>query len=267
MSNDLFNKIIAELVDINNVIGLNPKFHIFLGAYNEPLADENFINMVKEIKNALPNIKLHINTNGDYLNKELLDCLLFAGLDRLLISSYIDSQAPNLYNYNAAHKSVSAWIDKLHLQGKIITSSNNTSCNFIGRYYKNKSKKSIWVSVRCENHTLTANYRGGAVPDSAPVVRSDNHNLMCINPFVTFSVYFDGKVTLCTNIRPDFSGHFDFISGDLNRNTISEIFNSQISRNFRLNLCNKAFELPPCKRCTINIVNQPDAIFVELEPI
>jgi radical SAM protein with 4Fe4S-binding SPASM domain len=81
LSFKLIKKIIFELKNMG--YGGN----ICLQHYNEPLLDKRFPYILKFIKDVLPNIKIFINTNGDYLNSELAE-KIDGLIDEIYISDY-----------------------------------------------------------------------------------------------------------------------------------------------------------------------------------
>ena len=57
---------------------------------------ELLIKRIKQVKEYLPNCKIQINTNGDYLNLEYLIDLKDAGIDSMLISYYYNGSDKNI---------------------------------------------------------------------------------------------------------------------------------------------------------------------------
>lgn len=81
LSFKLIKKIIYELK------GRGYGGSICLQHYNEPLMDKRFPYILAFIKTTLPNTKIFINTNGDYLNKELAE-KIDGLIDEIYISDY-----------------------------------------------------------------------------------------------------------------------------------------------------------------------------------
>jgi len=82
MDESIFNKIIKELSDINY------QGAIYLHLYNEPLCDPKIVEKVRKTKLSVPKSQIKMNSNGDYLTRELLIELYNAGLDQLNLSIY-----------------------------------------------------------------------------------------------------------------------------------------------------------------------------------
>jgi hypothetical protein len=260
MDDNLYRKILYEIAEIDAIY--NGTLH--LACYNEPLADEEFPEKVRQAKILLPNTKIHINTNGDYLTVEMLQRLHNAGLSRILVSVYIDSQEPGAFTYEKALQAVVNMNKKLKLDAAIITEPNDRECVAVARYGKTSTDPGMYVLIHSENHLLSTNYRGGAVPDTQPTPKCAKRELMCIAPFTQFNIYYDGQATICCDLRPDYPGHSKFISGNINKDTIFDVFCNEISTKFRKELMYDLNSLEPCRHCVDNIERSPHHTLVEL---
>jgi len=81
MSNQLFEKIISELKE------LNFNGDICLSSYGEPLLDKRLAGFAKRIKADLGS-KIIINTNGDFLTVNRFRELVSAGIDIIIVSQH-----------------------------------------------------------------------------------------------------------------------------------------------------------------------------------
>ena len=82
MRREVFEKIISDLKDIKFTGQIAP--HL----YGEPLTDPRIFEWVAYMRKELPEAKLKLVTNGDYLNREVYDKLMDAGLDFLNLSKH-----------------------------------------------------------------------------------------------------------------------------------------------------------------------------------
>jgi len=91
MRDELFNKILAELRELN--------FHgeIGLSNYGEPLLDERLAEFIARIKANLGS-KITISTNGDFLTREKFGELVSAGVDILHISQHDPGPSETIKN-------------------------------------------------------------------------------------------------------------------------------------------------------------------------
>lgn len=82
MSDETFTKIVDDLS------GLRFSGVIHLHSFNEPLADRTIVEKVRLISKSLPNAKIKMNSNGDFLTLKLLKQLVSAGLGELYVTQY-----------------------------------------------------------------------------------------------------------------------------------------------------------------------------------
>jgi MoaA/NifB/PqqE/SkfB family radical SAM enzyme len=61
--------------------------------YNEPLADPHLLARVSRAKERIPGAKLELHTNGDLLDRELLDALVMRGVELVRVTLYPSNAA------------------------------------------------------------------------------------------------------------------------------------------------------------------------------
>ncbi|GAH69208.1 unnamed protein product, partial [marine sediment metagenome] len=90
------------------------------------------------------------------------------------------------------------------------------------------------------------NWGGLLEIDGVEKVNTRNSKLIpCTFPWYSLTIFYDGKVYLCPQ---DFEGKIPL--GDLNKNSIKEIFNNQIIKDIRKKFkSGKIIEVTPCKDC------------------
>ena len=89
------------------------------------------------------------------------------------------------------------------------------------------------------------NYRGGALEVHKKFVR----DFPCYEPVHFIGIDFNGSVMPCCNLRSDVSLHENYILGNIENNTLLEIYNLQHSKDFRDKVGNLDFP-NVCIRCT-----------------
>lgn len=93
-SKDHMSLDIVELIS-KQLHSFNYNNRISIVGFGEPLLYKNLVQAVKIIHDNLPNLKwLEINTNGDFLTKELLVELIDAGCNQLTVSMYDSDITP-----------------------------------------------------------------------------------------------------------------------------------------------------------------------------
>lgn len=89
------------------------------------------------------------------------------------------------------------------------------------------------------------NYRGGALK----VHKKFERDFPCYEPVHFIGIDFNGSVMPCCNLRSDVSLHENYILGNIENNTLLEIYNNQHSKDFRHKVGNLDFP-EVCVRCT-----------------
>jgi radical SAM protein with 4Fe4S-binding SPASM domain len=252
MDDNLFDKILKELADIDY------DGDLALVNYNEPLADADLAaRRVRPAKLMLPRAKIQLNTNGDYLTRDMLDTLAKAGLDRLAVSIYTNNSPSDSWEYDKAeaaiiNKAQSIGIDKPTFS----TERNSRICVTVDFY------KSCNVTFNSQNFHEFAYNRGASISYDIPLPKVKKRNHLCTISYTTFSIYFDGQVTFCCNFRPDFNKHNKFIIGNVNDKSIFSIYTDSIVTQLRKEAIND-FNMYPCNSCTA-ISDGPHAAILNL---
>ncbi len=275
------------LKDIDNKIENKENIKISYSRYNEPLFNIDLLKKrVKQARNIFPTVILEANTNGDYLRKkgsEVLDGLL---LDYLNIMDYdckgieygkklfdqcgikiidnsdkhdlktskkINQKSISKYNLLGSRKNiklinyVSDWPKNKLIQnrgGVFYDFDKNTNKEIISNY-GNKEKKLIYQPQLISQTNLKGTFPYNTNQD-------DRRKNPCQYPTIGIYVDYNGSVTPCCNIRSDVDFHKEYILGNINENSIQDIFNNKKSKKFRQLLkSNDWRNYPnPCKYCS-----------------
>lgn len=222
-SNQYIDYIILKNL-IQSLKNINYKGYITFSRYNEPLAYPNMLNRVcKYLKQELPECTLVTNTNGDYLSEEVVRQLK---IDELSIMDYDNKGLQNC-------------IEKLRQWGCLIDEIKD---NFIYAHY-NKMKILYYVNWK-DNYT--PGNRGGSLAIEEPI-----RDYSCTEPQYFIGINYDGTVSPCCNIRNDIDKHKSYIIGDLNKQSLEEIIQSQERKNM-IEYCKNANFHPnsPCYKCS-----------------
>ena len=217
---------------------------IHLQGFGEPLLDERIFDRIKYAKEAgIPDT--FMVTNASLLDHDMAEKLVASGLDRLKISFYgTDTKEYEKTHRGLKYEQVKENIMHLfEIQDRIRNPRPVVSMKYIGELWK--FPVFVWQWGRHAKVTCARlhNYGGGR---DYNLVKEDKAKRVCrfLREWV-FQVLWDGRVVPCCY---DFDG--EIILGDLNDNTIAEIWNGEAFRNFRQ--LHKEFrfdELPLCKKC------------------
>lgn len=157
MSEDLYMKILNELVDISF------KGSVAFHCNNEPLLDERLVSWIKKARALLKTNYFYLYTNGILIDVKLANELFEAGLSRIIVD-----------NYNDEHKlipSVRSLMENSHLlRGEVI------------------------VDYRLKTDYL--GNRAGESPNARFFLQRPL-NIICVRPLTEIVIGYDGTVPLC----------------------------------------------------------------------
>lgn len=236
MDEDLYLKILSELREINY------SNRISYSRYNEPLAHkEIFLKRLRQAKEYCPKSIRHTNTNGDYLTREYFDELAEAGLNSMEIQCYLDEK--EIFTPELIIDKIAKLANKFGFKYKVLASVPNEVVITEFDYDK------MHVKVASQNFKQRGNTRG----DSLKNIRPYNRNEICMIPLKHVYIDYNGSYMLCCNLRSDNPSHKDFILGNANEMSLSDVFMSDKIIEYRKNLNVRGAKIPPCNTCNFLI--------------
>lgn len=181
----LFNKYIDEL----GIIGY--KGMISFSLFNEPLTDEKLIERVKYTKSKCPNCYVRMNSNGDYLTKELLAELIDAGGDEMTLTMHMT--ADETYSDELAMDKLKNFFNKVDVPMNItaLTPNHNITCDNVYRTMRFLVMTNNWAVDGCdrggEMESLSIENRYNPCPTSYRelVIDVDGNLRPCWNAYIT----------------------------------------------------------------------------------
>ncbi len=247
MSVDLFHKIIDELAE-------TPPRRIALYMMNEPLADKRIPEFVEYISRKVPSAKSQIITNGTYLNKEMGENLVDAGLKQLKCSlqSLDDDINTEIMGYPATKVIENCISFQQTLNEKratkrtdfrvsmVVTAQNVDDIPETRRFWKKHGVRLVTSAL--EN-------RGGNIGDAESMNPTGDMKSMgdCIRPSRDLMILYNGQVPLCC-----VDWHRTTILGDVSKQSIGEIWHDDPVQKVRDGLSGEGTgQLPDiCVNCT-----------------
>lgn len=240
LEDSYFYKLIEELSNnhFSNTIAL--------GRYSEPLAMKLTFERIRIIREQLKDANILINTNGDYLNKEIINQLDRCGLNELKIMVYLPNSV--CFNMDNALKYSLAKIQKLGLDYCLANFSETML------YFKIFHNSGMLISVRCENYSNSKHGcdRGGSLKNLSKIER----HIPCVSPYFEINIDYNGNVLPCCNLVSDYKPHKKYILGNILYNTLYQIYFSNKSEWFRNTLNDSHLLQKPCKYCSYNFPKQ-----------
>jgi len=189
---------------------------IVYSAFSEPLLCRKLRELLQITKEFLPGSFVEIVTNGDLLTADLAKDLLWCGMDVIKVSLY-----------DGAFQ-----IDPFKRMRK---KSGLTEDQFILRYR--------WDPEG--DYGLILSNRAGTIDFNQPTKLPLKNN--CHFTFYKLMIDYDGRVLLCSH---DWIKKRDV--GNLNRQTVAEVWTSKKMKFVRDRLGNKKRNFNPCIKCDVN---------------
>lgn len=205
--------------------------------YNEPLSVPDLLSKyIQLIKDKGLEGEIVFNTNGDYLDFEVLSGI---AVDDLTVMDY-DCRGSEYYKDLLFQNDVDVeFEDEKYIYGK-----------WMG--------KKILVCLNWPENVSIVD-RGGILRSSSTFVKQnkpERRSEPCFEPSHFIGIDYNGSVTPCCNIRSDYTGHQEYILGNIRDSSIRDIFHSERAETFRKLLSSAASkeypkEYPkPCTYCS-----------------
>ena len=211
---NLHEKICKELSEYN-YSGI-----IVYSGFNEPLLNKACFENVARTRKYLPNAKIELITNGDVLNLERINKLFSSGLSTLLISVYDGPE------------------DMIKFKNLCAEANLNENQFVIRNRYLPPE----------EDYGITMSNRGGLMENAAHSIESLKKSIKepCYYPSYNFFIDYNGDVLMCSH---DWGKKN--ILGNLNKDTILDIWMSENAKKSRFNLANSDRNFSPCNVCDV----------------
>lgn len=219
MSIDSYTSVMNDLKEINYKGG------IIYSGFSEPILYKHIFEVIKITKSILPNNRIELITNGDHLKIEKLNKLFEVGLTQISVSLY---DGPHqIENFKKLKSEAKLSDDQFDLRFR-------------------------WANVESDNgvsYGINITNRAGAIdmPDIDVVRLKEGLKKKCFYPFYQIMVDYDGAVLLCNH-----DWHKKLIVGNINDESILDIWNNEVYKRTRNNLSNALRIDSPCNKCDAN---------------
>jgi len=218
MSLELFKKIVDECAEL----GIT---HVRMHNYGEAFVDRRLVEKVRYAKEK--GIKeVGMISNGSLITEPVARGMIDAGLDAINIS--VDASGKEVFEatrIGLKYDKVIANIERLlRLRGESGKRRPKLILSFVRQNNSADEQAFIehWKTIADKIHVTDLHNWAGTLNTKSDV------NFPCYRPWLTFTVLWDGRVSLCC---ADFDGKT--ILGDLNTHSIAEIWNADPYRNAR----------------------------------
>ncbi|MBN1298739.1 MAG: radical SAM protein [Actinobacteria bacterium] len=255
MDFNLFKKIIDQSKDY--------VYEIYLFHRGEPLLHPEINKMIEYARSS--NIKTVIHTNAVLLDRAMSEKIVKSGLSKIYFS--LDTFIKSDYEKNRKGADFDVTLKNIRefLKIKSKTGSKKPAAFILLMDLNDKplsvyDKKKQWAEfnvfrkefkglgldgfVKRKAHNWGGNLNT-EVSKKNKHMQANRHIITCTFPWYSLTIFFNGKVYLCPQ---DFIGRYEI--GDINKNTIQEIFNDEPIRTARKKLGSKNISgMEGCLKC------------------
>jgi hypothetical protein len=201
MSDAVFQKIIGNLAEIDYAEQLE------WSGYAEHFAEPSFIPRLEEARKAVPKARLIVFSNGDYLDKELMDHVLAIG-----VKIHVDIYPPEGEEFNEVK--IAAAIAKFEKRTGYKAVLKGGDASGWGDYLIADTSGAIVSSMKVGKYNQDNIFtRGGAM--DIPKRHTYQRTSACLKPVYHLNVNYDGNGMLCCHTRTDYDGHKDAVIANL----------------------------------------------------
>jgi radical SAM protein with 4Fe4S-binding SPASM domain len=218
MSFELFAKIVDECAQL----GIT---HVRVHNYGEPFVDRKLVDKVRYAK-AKGIREVGMISNGSLITEAVARGMVEAGLDAINIS--VDAAGREVFESTRIGLKYDKVIGNIERLVKIRAESGKRRPKLILSFVRQNNSADEqafiehWRKVADKIHITDLHNWGGTLHQQSDV------NYPCYRPWLTFTVLWDGRVSLCC---ADFDGQT--VLGDLNTSSIQDIWNNEAYRQVR----------------------------------
>ena len=218
MSFDLFTKIVDECVEL----GIT---HVRVHNYGEPFVDRRLVEKVRYAKEKGIR-EVGMISNGSLITEAVARGMVDAGLDAINIS--VDASGKDVFESTRIGLKYDKVIANIERLVRVRAESGKRRPKLILSFVRQNNSADEqafiehWRQIADKIHVTDLHNWGGTLHQQSDV------NYPCYRPWLTFTVLWDGRVSLCC---ADFDGHT--ILGDMSTSSIRDIWNNEVYRSVR----------------------------------
>lgn len=244
MSKELFEKFLSE-IDENKLKRIIPYLN------NEPFLSTDFINMVKMIRNKFKKIEIEISSNVSMIKE--IDIVEMSKLNITELRLSVFGYEKSTYNKMMPCLNYEKKFEKLQMISSVMKDSNTIISIVMIDNGEINEQEFIDMKFLCDK--LGFKFERWGFLDRSDNVTYNSNNIYNENvssceqnrPLERMHILSDGRVIFCCQ---DWS--HSLIVGNINNNTISEVWNSETFINARKSLYDKEKDSPMiCKKCKL----------------
>lgn len=210
MDMDLFKKVVDECV----TLGIT---HVRVHNYGEPFLDKQLVEKVRYAKER-GIAEVGMISNGSLITEDIAQGMIDAGLDAINIS--VDASGKEVFESTRLNLDYDAVINNIETLVRLRKASGRMRPKLILSFVRQNNSADEqqfiehWRKIADKVHITDLHNWAGTLNATSDV------NYPCYRMWQTFTVLWDGRVSLCC---ADFDGRH--ILGDLRTSTIADIWN------------------------------------------
>ena len=218
MNFDLFKKVVDECAEL----GIT---HVRVHNYGEPFVDRKLVEKIRYAEQKGIR-EVGMISNGSLINEQVARGMIEAGLDAINIS--VDASGKEVFEstrLGLKYDKVIANIERIvRIRAELGKKRPKLILSFVRQNNSVDEQAFIehWRNIADKIHITDLHNWGGTLNQESDV------NYPCYRPWLTFTVLWDGRVSLCC---ADFDGHT--ILGDMTTSSIRDIWNGESYRAVR----------------------------------
>ncbi len=232
MSDEVFEKIIKDCKEIKTLVFLSP--HLL----GEPTLDNKLYDRFLYIRKELPNIKIHLISNGTHLTKEIVQIVDYIeiSLNYATKKEYEAETGLNFENTISKIYSLYNFRDKLIIHHVL-------SKNTVGH---SEILKDMFKEFRVSVVPVLTTWIGKL---SDLNVNGVGKRIQCHGVNTQLTILWNGDVVVCSN---DYDGSSSSMIGNVKDKTLQELFNSDYLKQIRELGADSDFRGTFCENCSHN---------------
>jgi radical SAM protein with 4Fe4S-binding SPASM domain len=239
----------------SNRLNKSPEPHIItFNRFCEPMSHIDLLKKrVNQARNILPYVLYSVNTNGDFLTPENIDDLY---LDNLFIMDY-DCIGKEGCIKKLADNNI--WVFKDNPDKNILTGIHKTIGKVLCSY---DWPKTIEIEDRAGFFKEDITWKGHTLKWAN---NKAQRTVPCIEPTYYISIDYNGNVTPCCHIRADNPEHAQYVMGNITKEKLADIVNSDKWIEFRERVSSNDYENYPdiCKTCAKIRTNKKISYYID----
>lgn len=225
---------------LNDLSSIGFSGQLSFSRYNEPFSDERIFDYISLARKILPKVRIHSNTNGDYLSFDMLEKATKSGLDSIVAQLYLPKNKNNIENvikYKAIFDS--------KFDNKISSQLVKEDIDWLEWNYEYDGLR---FSLRWRDFSLNGVNRA-----NIPVGQQRSRISPCILPVRSIYIDYNGSIMPCCNLRSDYEQHKQAILGVVSEDiSLFDIYGNKKSAAWRKSLSDFSSKEGVCEKCTFD---------------